>query len=186
MEYFERALKVEPDTSWLYNSIGVAYLRKKQPQQAEESFRKALKLNSKVAMAHFNLAQLFESQGKIHEAEREYLSELEVSSKNFKADFNLGRMYLNQGKITEGITRLKSSIKNAPDFPLGYLFLAQALVETGNDLNQAAELADKGLSLKPDPEYRPLGHLVLADIYNRQGRTDLEREQLRLARRKEK
>jgi len=185
MGYFQRALKVEPDTSWVYNSIGVAYLRKKQSQQAEESFRKALELNSKVAMAHFNLAQLFESQGKPQEAEREYLSELEVSSKNFKADFNVGRMYLGQGKITEGIAHLKSSIENAPDFPLGYLFLAQALVENGSDIDQAAELADKGLSLNPDPEYRPLGHLVLADIYNRQGRHDLEREQLRLARRKQ-
>jgi len=181
MEYFQRALNVEPDTSWVYNSIGVAYLKTKQSQKAEESFRKALELNPKVAMAHFNLAQLYESQGKTEEAERQYLSELEISSKNFKADFNLGRMYLSKGKITEGIAHLKSSIENAPDFPLGYLFLAQALVENGSDLDQAAELANKGLSLDPDPEYRPLGHLVLADIYNRQGRRDLEQEQLRLA-----
>lgn len=182
LEYLQRAMKSEPDTSWIHNSIGVAYLQKKLPQKAEQSFHKALTLNPKVKMAHFNLAQLYESQGKIGPAEQEYLLELKSSPKNYKAHFNLGRLYLQLEQIPQGIHHLEEVIQDAPEFPLGYLFLAQAYVESGDDLQRASELAKKGLELKPDAEYRPLAHLVLADIYNRQGQYDLERKEIELAR----
>lgn len=183
MEYLRKALESEPDTSWVYNSIGAAYLQKKDQKKAEESFRKALELNPDINMAHFNLAQLYESQERWKEAEDEYLAEIRISPKNFKAHFNLGRMYVGAGKLEEGIQHLNAVIEDAPDFPLGYLYLAQAYVEKGMDLDRAIELANKGLELKPEEEYRPLGHYILADVYNRKGRPDLEKEQLALARR---
>ncbi len=183
LEYFERALKVEPDTAWVYNAMGVAYQQKKQPEKARELFEKSLEMSPEINMAHFNLAELFESQGKRKEAEEHYLAELKVAPKNFKAHFNLGRAYVDGGRFQEGIEHLKATVDLAPEFPLAYLFLAQAYVEDGSDLNQAIELANKGLSLGLDPEYKPLGHLVLADIYNRQGRYDLEKRELSMAQR---
>jgi arylsulfatase A-like enzyme/Tfp pilus assembly protein PilF len=181
MEYFQRAFKLDQDKGWIQNSIGVVYLQLKQPDKAEETFHKALEMDPKTTMAHFNLAQMYESQDRSQDAEKEYLAELEVSPKNFKARFNLGRMHLEQGRITEGIQELRKVTENAPEFALGYLFLAQAIVETGSDLDQATELAQKGISLNKDSDYQPLGHLILADIYNRQGRRDLEQQQLLLA-----
>jgi arylsulfatase A-like enzyme/Tfp pilus assembly protein PilF len=181
MSYLRRALDVDPETSWVYNSIGVAYLQKKQQKDAEDSFLKALQLNPKINMAHFNLAQLYESQGKTEQAEKEYLTELEISDKNFKAAFNLGRMYISQGRLNDGIRYLTQVTQNAPEFGLGYLYLAQAYVELGSDLDKAMQLAQTGLSKELDPEYRPLGHYVLADIYNRMGKFDLERRELSLA-----
>ena len=183
LTYLDRAQKSDPDTSWVACSIGVAYVQKKDPVKAEQNFRKALELNPKINMAHFNLAQLYETQGKTSEAEREYLAEIEVAPKNFKAHFNLGRLYIGDGNLNDGIQHLKSAVEIAPEFPLGYLFLAQAYVEKGSDLNQAIDLAKKGLLLNPDPEYKPLGHFILADIYNRQGRYDLEKQELRSAQR---
>ena len=138
-------------------------------------------MNSEINTVHFNLAQLFESQGKKSEAEQQYLEEIRVAPKNYKAHFNLGRLYIDLGKTQSGIDQLNACVEDAPDFSLGYLFLAQAYVETGADLTKAQQLAEKGLSLNPDPEYRPLGHLVLADIYNRLGKHELERQQLELA-----
>lgn len=182
LDYLNRALNVEKETSWVYNSIGVAYIQKKEPQKAEEFFRTALKLNSKINMAHFNLAQLHESRENLAEAEKEYLEELEIAPENFKAHFNLGRMYVNQRRFTEGIRHLQAAVQEAPQFAIGYLFLAQAYLESGDNLDKAIEMANKGLSLDPGPEYKPLGHLVLADIYNRLGRKDLERQHLNLAR----
>jgi hypothetical protein len=38
------------------------------------------------------------------------------------------------------------------------------------DLNEAAYLANKGISLEPDLKTTVLAHFVLADIYNRLGR----------------
>ena len=52
---------------------------------------------------------------------------------------------------------------------------------TAAELTKAKELAEKGIALDPGPDYRALGHLVLADIYNRQGLYQLEQEELRKA-----
>lgn len=182
LPYLTRALKENPDTSWVFNSIGVAHYQKKEYQDAENAFRKALSLNPKINMAHFNLAQLYELRKDSQAAETEYLAELEVSPKNFKAAFNLGRIYVARGELQKGAAQLESVVKNAPDFSLGYLFLAQAILEEGTDLKRAEELANTALSMKVDPEYRPLGHYILADVYNRLGKHDLEQQQLRLAR----
>lgn len=181
LEYLERALNETPDTSWVQNSIGVAYYQKKKYAEAEASFRKALQLNPKINEAHFNLAQLFELQKKIPDAEKEYLAELEAAPKNIKAAFNLGRIYVSEGEMGKGIVQLESVVKNAPEFSLGYLFLAQAYLEAGSDLNRTEQLARTALSMKVDSEYKPLGHYILADVYNRQGKKDLEMQELRLA-----
>lgn len=183
MVYFDRALKVDPKTSWIYNSKGAALLQKHQIQEAESSFRKALELNPKINMVHFNLAQIFEMRGSDAEAQQEYLKELEIAPKNYKASFNLGRSYLKSGKSSEAINYFQKAISDSPDFGLGYLYLAQAYLET-NDLDKAAELANVGLSKNLEANYKPLAHYILADVYNRQGRHELEQQQLRLAERK--
>lgn len=182
MDYFQKALKSDTDTGWIHNSIGVVYLKMKESDQAEASFRKALEINPKATMAHFNLAELYEAKKDFSNAEKEYKEELEVSPKNFKAQFNLGRLYLESGRENEGIEMMGNVIENAPDFALGYLFLSQAMVESGSDLDRAAELAQKGGELNKDPQYAPLSHFILADIYNRQGKHDLEQQELKLAR----
>jgi hypothetical protein len=39
------------------------------------------------------------------------------------------------------------------------------------------ELAKRGIELGPEPSMAPLGHFILADVYNRMGRPqDAERE----------
>jgi arylsulfatase A-like enzyme/Tfp pilus assembly protein PilF len=184
LKYFERALKTQTDPSWIYNGIGIAHLQKQELDKAEEYFQKALELNPEIKMTHLNMAQLREKQGNLNEAENEYLSELKNFPKNSKAHFGLGRLLVNAGRIDEGIQHLNSSIESGPDFALGYIFLAQALAEQGSDFQKAIDYAEKGLSLDPGPEYRPLGHQILADIYNRMGRRDLEKQHLRLAKKK--
>jgi arylsulfatase A-like enzyme/Tfp pilus assembly protein PilF len=177
---FQKATVAEPDTSWIYNGIGAVHYKQKDYLKAEQFFRKALELNPETAMAHFNLAQLYEKLGQMDRAIQEYRAELDVAPQNLKANFNLGRFYMNEGDIDSGIKYLQTAIEAEPEFAIGHLFLAQAFVEKG-DLTKAKEFAEKGLSLNPDPEYRPLGHFVLADIYNRQGRYDLEQQELRRA-----
>ena len=61
------------------------------------------------------------------------------------------------------------------EFGSAYVFLAKALMDTGMDLNEAAQLAEKGISLTPDLKTTVLAHFVLADIYNRLGRANESR-----------
>ena len=65
----------------------------------------------------------------------------------------------------------------SPTFGTGQLYLAKALLDRG-DLAGAERWAKAGLANEPEPRLAPLGHFVLADVYNRMGRTaDARREQ---------
>src|SRR5262249_60512047 len=69
----------------------------------------------------------------------------------------------------EAVAQLQKGVETAPDFGTGQLYLAKALLDRG-DLSGAERWARKGLTASPDPKIAPLGHYVLADVYNRQGR----------------
>ena len=72
--------------------------------------------------------------------------------------------------------RFRQAVDLQVDFGTGQLYLAKALLDTG-DLVGAEQWAHKGLASNPDARIAPLGHFVLADVYNRQGRAaDAERE----------
>jgi tetratricopeptide (TPR) repeat protein len=123
-----------------------------------------------LRLAHFNLALLAEQRGDVRAAEREYVEELKAHPENYKAAFNLSRLYQEVGDREGQIGALKQSIVSNPRFAEGHFFLAKVYLDAGTNLQEATSLARKGLELAPTSEFAPLGHYVLADIYNRQGR----------------
>jgi hypothetical protein len=56
-------------------------------------------------------------------------------------------------------------------------------LEDPSRYDEAVEAARRGLSLDPPPQLRPLGHYVLADLYNRLGQPEDAQRELALARR---
>jgi len=130
----------------------------------------ALPAKPTLRLAHFNLALLAEERGDVRAAEREYLEELKQHPENYKSAFNLSRLYEQAGDLQGQIDALKQSILSNPRFPEGHFFLAKAYLDSESNLDEAVRLALKGLELAPKSEYAPLGHYVLADVYNRQGR----------------
>jgi arylsulfatase A-like enzyme/tetratricopeptide (TPR) repeat protein len=167
---FRRALQTDPTVAAAKNALGVIALQRGDPATAERLIREALESKPTLRLAHFNLALLAEQRGDIRTAEREYLDELKKHPENYKAAFNLFRLYEQVGDREGQIGALKQSILSNPRFAEGHLFLAKAYLDAGTNLDQAVTLARKGLELAPGSEYAPLGHYVLADIYNRQGR----------------
>jgi Tfp pilus assembly protein PilF len=71
-----------------------------------------------------------------------------------------------QGYLAE----LRTSVERAPKFGASYFYLAREQLNAG-DLKGALDLARKGLEEDPRSPVSPLGHYVLADVYNRQGRS---------------
>lgn len=166
LDDFKKSISFSTTVADAYNGIGVIYYVKDELEKAEDNIKKAIELNPKVRNAHFNLAQVYEKRGDVDLAIREYEVETENYPLNFKAHFNLGKLYGQKGMIKEQIERFRKTIEIVPDFSLGHLYLAKALMDAG-DLEEAIEHAKKGLSLKPPKEFAPLGHFILADIYNR-------------------
>lgn len=92
-----------------------------------------------------------------------------VSPKLYQPHFNLAKLQARDGRAAEAVKHFRAAVEKNPDFGTGYLYLAKALLDSG-DLAEAEQAATRGLASKPDNEMLPLGHYVLADICSRQGR----------------
>ncbi len=169
-EVFRQALEIDPRVAAAKNALGVIALQRGDAVAAERLIREAIAIKADVRLAHFNLAILAEQRGDIVEAEREYFEELKQHADSFRAAFNLSRLYEQVGDREGQIGALKQSIEGNPRFAEGHIFLAKVYLDSGTNLVEAIELARKGLELAPKSEYAPLGHYVLADVFNRQGR----------------
>ena len=167
---FKRALEVDPSVVAAKNALGVIALQRGDAVTAERLINEALAAKPTLRLAHFNLALLAEQRGDVRTAEREYVEELKQHPENYKSAFNLSRLYEQVGDRDGQINALKQSIVSNPRFAEGHFFLAKAYLDSGSHLDEAARLALKGLDLAPRSEYAPLGHYVLADVYNREGR----------------
>jgi tetratricopeptide (TPR) repeat protein len=167
---FRKALEIDPQVAAAKNALGVIALQRGDPATAERLIDEAIATKPTLRLAHFNLGLLAEQRGDIRTAEREYFEELKVHPESYKAAFNMSRLYERVGDREGQIGALKQSLVSNPRFAEGHIFLAKAYLESGTNLREAAELARKGLELKPEPSVAPLAHYVLADVYSREGR----------------
>jgi tetratricopeptide (TPR) repeat protein len=169
-QVFRHALEIDPKVAAARNALGVIALERGNLPEAERLIREAIATKEDVRLARFNLALIAEKRGDIRTAEREYLAELKQHADSYKAAFNLSRLYEQAGDREGQIAALKQSIEANPRFPEGYFYLAKAYLDSGTNFDEAVRLALEGLELAPKSEFAPLGHYVLADIFNRQGR----------------
>jgi arylsulfatase A-like enzyme/Tfp pilus assembly protein PilF len=167
---FHQALEINPHLASAKNALGVIVLRRGDAVEAERLIREAIGLKADVRLAHFNLALVAEQRGDVAGAEREYVEELKQHPDAFKSAFNLSRLYEQVGDREGQIGALKQSIDANPRFAEGHIYLAKAYLESGANFAEAIQLAKKGVELAPKSAFAPLGHYVLADLYNRLGR----------------
>lgn len=159
-----------------HNLKGECLLSLGRLDEAEAEFRLALEMDDLLSDAWFNLALLFEERGDGSRAIEAYETRLEMAPKDFRSHFNVAKLYGALGDQDRMEASFRAAIGHNDEFAVGHLYLAKALLDRG-ELPEAEETALRGLALEPEPEMAPLGHLVLADIYNRQGRTaEAERE----------
>jgi tetratricopeptide (TPR) repeat protein len=149
--------------------LGECYLEQKRLEEAEKALREAIAVRSTLETAHFNLGLVYEERGQPEQAIAAYEKELAAHAKAYRAAFNLAKLLQKAGRPREALERFRQTATLAPDFAIGRLYLAKVLLDTG-DLAGAEREAKAGLALKPEASLAPLGHYVLADVYNRQGR----------------
>jgi arylsulfatase A-like enzyme/Tfp pilus assembly protein PilF len=150
--------------------LGESQIEAKQFAEAEKSLRSALEKKPDLETARFNLGLAYEEQGRNEDAIAAYRAEVESRPQAYRAAFNLAKLLQKAGRPQEALPFFQKAVDAQADFGTGQLYLAKALLDAG-DLQGAERWARSGLTRKPDPRLAPLGHYVLADIYNRQGRT---------------
>jgi arylsulfatase A-like enzyme/Flp pilus assembly protein TadD len=163
------ALRREVDRERFLLKLAECQLERKRLDDAEKLLREALAKKPILETAHFNLGLVHEERGEREQAIAAYEKELAAHAGAYRAAFNLAKLLQKSGRPHEALERFRLVARLEPDFAIGRLYLAKALLDTG-DLPGAEREAKAGLELGPDPSLAPLGHYVLADVYSRQGR----------------
>jgi tetratricopeptide (TPR) repeat protein len=177
---FREALAHNPKMGAAYNSLGAIAYARGDVDGAEGLIRRALELEPEVRTGRFNLARILEQRGRVAEAEALYRDELAVYPDNGKAHFNLAQLHRQRQDRAGYLAGLQAAVDGAPEFAPPYFFLARERLAEGR-LDEAVRLASRGLEVAPGSEVAPLGHYVLADVYNRRGRAGDARTQVRRA-----
>jgi len=179
---FEEALKHNPEMGAAYNSLAALAFERGDLEEAERLVRRGLDLEEDLRSSRFNLARVLEARGEIAEAEKLYREELALFADNGRARFNLAQLARQRGDRAAFLAELHESTEKAPEFGPAFFFLAREELGAGR-LDVAAELARKGLEVDEGSRLAPLGHYVLADVYNRQGKPAEARAEVAKARR---
>jgi superkiller protein 3 len=127
-------------------------------------------MRPRIPDAHYNLGLLYEEKGDLNEAMEEYKKEIEIHPRAYPAHFNLALLYRKMGLLRDQVRELREAIDSNKKYARAYLFLAKAYCDLNENYDEAISLVKKGLELDPEADSAPLGHYILADIYNRLGR----------------
>ena len=170
------ALERKVDEHRLLLKLAEIRIEAKRFDDAERALKTALEKKPELALAHFDLGLAYEGQGQIDKAIEAYDKELATNPKAYRAAFNAAKLLQKIGRNRETVAHFRKAVEIDPSFGTGQLYLAKALFDAG-DLAGAEQWARSGLTNKPEPRIAPLGHYVLADVYERQGRAaDAQRE----------
>jgi len=164
----QEALALDLDRTRFLLKLGECYLEMKRLDDAERTLEEALAARPDLPAAHFDLGLLREEKGDTDGAIEAYETELRARPQAHRAAFNLAKLLLKGGRTAEAVALFRDLVARQPQFGTGHLYLAKALLDAG-DLEGAEHAAERGLLASPEPAVAPLGHFVLADIYNRRG-----------------
>ena len=179
IDHLQKAVAMDPQIGAMaHNLLGAAYLEKGMLDQAQKELLLSLEKRPRIPDAHYNLGLIAEARGDLAKAVEEYSKEIEIHPGAYPAHFNLALVLRKTGLPDREIEHLKAAIAAEPEFAKAYLFLAKAYLDLGENFPEAIELARKGISLEPEADSAPLGHYILADIFDRLGRTKEYLEEL--------
>ena len=146
------------------------YIALEQWPQAESMLQQLLENRPWEAKWYTDLATVYQAQGKVQNAFDLLTSNRQRFSDNPTFLLRLGILFNRTGKKADEIALFKEYVRNWPEDPRGYFYLAKALLDTNQDPTEVAQLAQKGLSLKPDQDMQIFGYFVLGNALERLGK----------------
>jgi serine/threonine-protein kinase len=158
--FYRAALAVRPDSSDIYNDLGLALHVKQDHDGAVAAYRKAIALDPKLIGAHNNLGIVLVRMGRQDDAIAAYRAEIALNPKAEYAYTNLGNALLAKGLLDDAIAAYHTSLSLGP-WPPVYGSLGAVLLKKGQWAEARASTA-KCLELLPanDPLREPFTQLL--------------------------
>jgi len=141
-EEAEQAVRMAPDQSRPYLTLGLIQEKTQQFSAAERTLQKAVSIDSKFVPARLGLGGFYQRRERWAEAETEYRAAIETDLGNIIPRSSLASIYLLQGKKDEAEQVIREAKMTMATDPAGYRILGDFYLATGDREKAAAEFAD--------------------------------------------
>lgn len=146
---YRRALAIQPALTDAHIHLGACLALLGRLPEAEHSYREALRLKPESAETRRKLGNVLHAQEKWSEAANEFRLAIEGTVDSAGNYNDLGVCLVRLDRMDEAIQCFEETVGRSPSFVVGWINLANALVDRG-DAEKAAGCYRKALELQPD------------------------------------
>jgi tetratricopeptide (TPR) repeat protein len=147
LEYWNKALQINPEQANVYKSMGLHYMKKGQFDDAVEQFQKALEIEPQLADVYVNIGHSLMMSGRPKKAIEALQKEIQISPDADFAYFLLGQAHLQQKEYQKAQEYYEAAIKINPRYSNAYYGLVSACAKLG-DRDKANEYSESFKKLK--------------------------------------
>ncbi len=158
LEFYEKAIVLNPNTASLWNELGSAYLALGEREKALQTYQHSLEIDSRFDDTYIRLARWYKGERNWEKASEMYLKAVEVrpSANTYKS---LALVYLKEGKKEKAIDAYLQALKLNPkdwqtDRSLAILYRDQG------DVEKALQHAREAENLAPKSSKESLKKLI--------------------------
>lgn len=164
LEYWNKALEINPRQANVYKSMALLYMKKGQFNDAVEQFRKALEIEPQLPDAYVNIGHSLMMSGRPKEAIEALQKEIQISPNSGFAYFLLGQAYLQQKEYEKAKENYEAAIKINPVYTNAYYGLASVYAKLGNR-DKAKEYSENFKKLKAEDRKSLKGRKIKYDDF---------------------
>ena len=164
LEYWNKALQINPKQPNVYKSMALSYMKKGQFDDAVAEFKKALDIQPELADVYVNIGHSLMMSGRPDEAVEALQKEIQISPNADFAYFLLGQAHLQQKEYQKAQENYEAAIKINPKYSNAYYGLASACAKLG-DRDKAKEYSESFKKLKAEERKHLKGRKIEYDDF---------------------
>jgi tetratricopeptide (TPR) repeat protein len=169
IEEAEKYIKVFPKDYALYNKLGEFYYLKKEYDRAFQVFQKSVEIEPVNAAAYSRIGEIHMLRKRYETAEPFLKKALRFNPKVKKAHFFLAVLEMVRNRADRAEFHFRKEIEANPQLKKPYFMVADYILKSGRNLDEAVELCKKGLAILPEDQDTLFGYFVLTNIYTKLG-----------------
>jgi tetratricopeptide (TPR) repeat protein len=164
MEFWNKALKVNPKRAEVYRSMALSSMKKGKFADAVAQFRKALEIQPQLPDVYSNIGHALMMSGRPKEAIEALEKEIQISPNSGFAYFLRGQAYLQQKEYEKAKENYETAIKINPGYTNAYYGLASVCAKLGNR-DKAKEYSENFKKLKTEERKDLKGRKIQYDDF---------------------
>ncbi len=161
IEYFEKALKLDPTLEAIYLNLGNLYLELNQFESAISVLKRGIKINPDFAAYYSTMGHVYLQLEDYQAAADAYKKVIELNQHAYQAYYYLGKINIELKDFESAEYYFKEAVKYNQDYALAYIALGDIYLSWGENYKAIARYST---AIEKNPTY-PDAHYHLAVGY---------------------